>query len=144
MRHAVCTTFCLLILLCIPAHGSNQAIQAPSGWTESGPEAHAQRFLDLMVKGKLDDAFKAFLGNQKSDSLDKLKFEIYRTYQKSGKPYGYEKVLEQEAGKSTLRLRYILMFEKVPMMFDIYYYNPGTKWRLRTFTYSTNIKRIFE
>jgi len=136
--------FLTLFLVAAPVIAAEQ-VQPPNGWKQAsvGPAAHAEKFLDLMVAGQLDDAFKALLGKSKSDSLDKLKFEIYRTYQKSGKPNGYERVLTQKAGKSLLKLRYVLRFKNLPMMFDIYYYNPGNAWRLRTFTYSTDVKKIF-
>jgi len=121
-----------------------QGIQPPSSWKQDGPEAHAERFLDLMVEGKLDDAFKILLGKSNTQALDKLKFEVYSTYKKSGKPLGYEQVLKQHAGKSVLKLRYILLFKDMPKTFDIYYYNPtGQQWRLRTFSYVKDIKKIF-
>ncbi|NDV20745.1 hypothetical protein GO013_15150 [Pseudodesulfovibrio sp. JC047] len=137
--------YCCLTLLTLPvASAFAQEALPPSSWQQTGPEAHAERFLDLMVEGKLDNAFKALLGNTKNDALDKLKFEIYSAYKKSGKPYGYEKILKQTAGKSVMRLRYVLLFKNMPKTFDIYYYNPtGQGWKLRTFSYIKDIKKIF-
>lgn len=145
MRLAVSICICLTLVLASSPALAAQDTQPPSSWQQAGltPEVHAERFLDPMVQGELDSAFKSLLGNSKSDSLDKLKFEIFRNYKKNGKPLGYEKVMEQPMGKSLVRLRYILLFNNRPMMFDIFYYNPGKGWRLRTFTYSTDTKKIF-
>lgn len=143
MRTAIfMTAFLSLILMAPAAYASD--IQPPSGWKQDGPEAHAERFLDLMVAGQLDDAFKALLGNSQTAAMDKLKFEIYSEYKKNGKPVGYEQVLKQYAGKTVLKLRYVLLFQNMPKTFDIYYYNPtGQGWKLRTFSYVKDIKKIF-
>ena len=144
MRTTVVIATCLSLILMASAATAAQEIQPPSGWKQEGPEAHAEQFLDLMVAGKLDDAFKELLGNSRTESMDKLKFEIYSEYKKNGKPVGYEQVLKQYAGKSVLRLRYVLLFKNMPKMFDIYYYNPeGQGWKLRTFSYVQDIKKIF-
>lgn len=144
MRASFFIAACLSLIICTSAPAIASEIQTPSGWKQSGPEAHAERFLDLMVQGKLDEAFKELLGNNRNDALDKLKFEIYSAYKKSGKPYGYEKILKQTAGKSVIKLRYILLFKNMPKTFDIYYYNPtGQNWKLRTFSYIKDIKKIF-
>lgn len=127
----------------LPAQAAD--IEPPPGWKQEGPEAHAEHFLELMVQGNLDNAFKYLLGKSKTDSMDKLKFEIYSEYKKNGKPMGFEQVLRQEAGKTVLRLRYLLLFSNMPKIFDIYYYNPdGRGWRLRTFSYLKDIKQLFK
>lgn len=144
MRATLPITICLaLILMTAPAMGA-QVAQAPKGWQPDGPEAHAEQFLNLMVAGKLDDAFKFLLGNRDTQTLDKLKFEIYSVYKKSGNPLGYDQILKQKAGKSMIRLRYVLLFKDLPKTFDLYYYNPtGQKWRLRTFSFIKDVKKIF-
>lgn len=131
-----------LVMLASPVLAA-QDIMPPASWQATGPQAHAEQFLNLMIQGKLDDAFKALLGKTNSDKLDKLKFEIYRTYKKSGKPYSFEKILDQKAGTALMRMRYILLFKSLPMMFDFYYYNAGDDWRLRTFSYSVDVKKVF-
>ncbi|AMK09600.1 MAG: hypothetical protein AB7E51_16835 [Pseudodesulfovibrio sp.] len=140
------TALFLILALALAAPAAQAAdIEPPSGWKQEGPEAHAERFLDLMVQGQLDNAFNALLGNAKTDAMDKLKFEIYSEYKKNGKPLGYEQVLKQHAGKTVLRLRYILLFPNLPKTFDIYYYNPdGRGWKLRTFSYVKDIKQLFK
>jgi hypothetical protein len=57
---------------------------------------------------------------------------------------GYEKVLEQKAGSSVVRCKYVLLFKTQPMMFDLYYYNPDKEWLLKTFTISRDIKKVFD
>lgn len=144
MRALIPIPFLLTIFIFTAPSYAAQAVQPPSGWQQDGPEAHAEQFLDLMVQGKLEDAFKALLGNRNTQSLDKLKFEIYSVYKKSGKPLGYEQVLKHKAGKSIVKLRYVLLFRDLPKTFDLYYYNPtGQEWRLRTFSFIKDVKKIF-
>lgn len=145
MRRTIFLALCLSLLMLVPATAGAQDIQPPSGWREEGPEAHAEQFLDLMVDGRLDDAFKYLLGNSQTRAMDKLKFEIYSEYKTNGKPLGYEQVLKETAGKTVLRLRYVLLFRNMPKTFDIYYYNPdGQGWKLRTFSYVKDIKQLFK
>ncbi|BCS89406.1 hypothetical protein [Pseudodesulfovibrio sediminis] len=148
MRAALFMSLCLVLILAASPAPAAQGLQPPSGWQQanSGPAGQAEQFLDLMVKGQLDEAFKSLLGKNPGDSLDKLKFEVFSMYKKNGKPVGYDKVMEQNAGKSLLKLRYILLFKSKPVMFDFYYYNPtGQGWKLRTFSYQgKDVKKIFQ
>ena len=144
MRSALFLALCLSLLMLAPAPAAAADIQPPSGWREEGPETHAELFLDLMVEGRLDDAFKQLLGTSQAGNVDKLKFELYSEYKTNGKPLGYEQILKEYAGKTVLKLRYILLFKNMPKIFDIYYYNPdGQGWKLRTFSYKKDIKDIY-
>ncbi|XXJ18422.1 hypothetical protein ACR42D_02460 [Desulfovibrio caledoniensis] len=132
-----------LFLLLLASPSPAAAFEA-SGWKQQGPEYHAEKFLDLMVKGRVEDAFKALMGKEKTDTVIELKQELERECEKSGNPLGYEKVFKQRVGSSLIRLRYLLLFPKMPKTFDIYYYNPdGQGWNLRTFTYGRDIKSAF-
>jgi hypothetical protein len=133
-----------LFLLLLASPAPSAAFEA-SGWRQQGPEVHAEKFLDLMVKGRVEDAFKAFMGNDRTDTVIELKQDLETEYAKSGNPLGYERILKQRVGKSLIRLRYLLLFPKMPRVFDIYYYNPdGQGWELRSFTYGRDIKSAFK
>lgn len=135
-------TFLIVLALLIPFN-SALAQDAPSSWQQDGPGVHAQQIVDLMVRGNPDKAFNLLSGNRRSNNLEKLKFEIYRLYKKNGNPKGAEKILDQAAGNSLLRLRYVLLFDKQPLLIDFYYYNSGKGWRLKTYSFSTDIKKAF-
>ena len=128
-----------LLLTCTPA----LAQDAPSSWQQDGPGTHARQIVDLMVQGNPDQAFKLLSGNKQSNTLEKLKFEIYRLYKSNGNPTAAEKILEQTAGTALVRLRYVLLFAKQPVLLDMYYYNSGKGWRLKTYSFSTNVKKAF-
>jgi len=132
-----------LFLLLLASPYPSAAFQA-SGWRQQGPEAHAEKFLDLLVQGQMEDAFKTLLGNDRTDTVIELKHDLEGEYTKHGNPLGYERILKQRVGSSLIRLRYLLLFPKMPKTFDIYYYNPDNQgWELRSFTYGRDIKSAF-
>ncbi|WP_338669301.1 hypothetical protein [Pseudodesulfovibrio methanolicus] len=142
MRIPICLAASLLLLL-MACPSPSAAFQA-SGWKQQGPEFHAEKFLDLMVEGRVEDAFRTLMGNDRTDTLIALKQELESEYAKDGKPLGYERILKQRVGKSLIRLRYLLLFPKMPRVFDIYYYNPdGRGWEPRSFAYGRDIKNAF-
>jgi hypothetical protein len=132
-----------LFILLLASPSPSAAFQA-SGWRQQGPEAHAEKFLDLLVEGQMEDAFKTFMGNEKTDTVIQLKQDLEKEYNKHGNPLGYEQIFKQRVGSSLIRLRYLLLFPKMPKTFDIYYYDPdGKGWELRSFTYGRDIKSAF-
>ena len=76
--------------------------------------------------------------------LEKVQFDYYQILKKQGKPYAYEKIIEHKVGTALVRIKYVLLFKTLPMMFDLYYYNTEKGWMLKTFTVSRDIKKIFE
>lgn len=132
-----------LILLAVPAFAAPDTAP-PASWKQSSPHTQVERGLNLMVQGNLDQAFKVLFGKANAkDTLDKLKFEIYSLTKKSGNPYAYEKLLEQRAGTSMLRYRYLLMYNRQPVVFDFYYYKNKKGWFLRNISYTKDVKKIF-
>ncbi|MGE4424678.1 MAG: hypothetical protein AB7D39_20420 [Pseudodesulfovibrio sp.] len=134
---------CLLVLLL--AFPCPAAAFEAAGWKQQGPEIHAEHFLNLLVEWRVEDAFISLLGSERADTVIELKQDLEGEYGKSGKPLGYERILKQRVGSSLIRLRYLLLFPKMPKVFDLYYYNPdGQGWELRTFTYGRDIKSAFK
>jgi hypothetical protein len=132
-----------LFLLLLTSPSPSAAFEG-AGWKQQGPEVHAEKFFDLMVKGQVEDAFKALMGKEKTDTVIELKQELVRECERSGNPLGYEQIFKQRVGSSLIRVRYLLLFPKMPKTFDIYYYNPdGQGWDMRTFTYGRDIKSAF-
>ena len=118
----------------------------PASWQKEGPEAHAEKVMNGLVNGGHEKAFKLLFsrGRYPQATLEKIQFDYYQMVKKQGNPAAYEKIFEQKAGSSIVRLKYILLFKSQPMMFDLYYYSTGKDWLLKTFTISRDIKKIFE
>ncbi|WP_319468980.1 hypothetical protein [uncultured Pseudodesulfovibrio sp.] len=140
---------CLFLLLSFSITPSANALQdtlPPAGWEKAGPQAHAEAVFNAMVQGDTKNAFKTLFstGRYSKDKLEKLQFEFFRVVKKQGKPYAYEKILEHRAGTAIIHLRYVLLFRSMPMMFDLYYYSVEKGWLLKTYTISTDIKKVFE
>lgn len=118
----------------------------PSTWQAEGPHHHAESVFGKFIQGDKEGAFKLLFsrGNYPQQTLEKLQFDYLQLVKKQGDPHGYEMVFEQKAGSSVIRLKYILLFKTRPQMFDLYYYNSGEGWLLKTFTISRDIKKVFE
>ncbi len=136
----------LFLAVAAPMVHAQQEIMPPAGWQKTGPQAHAEAVFNAMIQGDTEQAFKVLFsgGRYSKDKLEKLQFEFFRVMKKQGTPYAYEKVIEQKAGTAIIRLRYVLLFKSVPMMFDLYYYSIDKGWLLKTYTISTDIKKVFE
>jgi len=117
----------------------------PANWQEDGPHTHAEHFLNLLVRGDTEAAFKRFFskGRYPKNTLEKLQFDYYQLIKQQGLPQGFEKIFEQRAGAALVRLKYVLLFRSQPMMFDLYYYRVEKGWLLKSFTLSKDIKKIF-
>ena len=146
MRTALLIAFCLTMTLFTNQTYAAQDTMPPAGWQQAGPQGHADSVLKELVQGNHEKAFKLLFsrGKYPQTLLEKIQFDYYQVLKQQGKPYAYEKVLEYKAGTALVRLKYILLFKNLPMMFDLYYYNTGKGWMLKTFTVSRNIKKIFD
>lgn len=142
MRTTLPIMLCLCLLLCaLPA-----SAQAPESWSQDGPQAHAESVLNDLVAGNAKEGFALLFarGRYPKTTLEKLQFDYFQLVKQQGPPTSYEKVYEQKAGTAIVRLKYVLLFRTQPMMFDLYYYNTGKDWLLKTFTLSRDMKKIFE
>lgn len=70
MRTALFISCVLTLTIFAGLANGAQDTMPPAGWQQTGPQAHAERALDLTVQGKLDAAFTAMLG--KGYSKEKL------------------------------------------------------------------------
>ncbi len=146
MRTALFISCCLaLILFASPAFSAQDTIP-PTGWQQAGPQSHAESVLNGLTQGNQDKAFKTLFsrGKYSQTMLEKVQFDYYQILKKQGKPYAYEKIIEHKVGTALVRIKYVLLFKTLPMMFDLYYYNTEKGWMLKTFTVSRDIKKIFE
>lgn len=142
MRTIISTLFCLCLLLsALPA-----SAQAPESWTPDGPRMHAESALNALVTGNAKEGFSILFskGRYPASTLEKIQFDYFQLVKKQGPPSSWERIFEQKAGSSIVRMKYVLLFKTQPMIFDLYYYNMGKTWVLKTFTLSRDIKKVFE
>lgn len=145
MRITAIVAILAICALACPALGVQDSLP-PASWQKDSPQHHAETALAELVRGEKEKGFKRLFskGSYPQRTLEKLQFDYYQTVKKQGDPVGYEKVVEHRVGNSVLRLKYVLLFNSSPMMFDLYYYNSGKDWLLKTFTISQEIKKIFD
>lgn len=142
MRTAISTLLCLAWLLAaLPAQA-----QTPKSWAQDGPQAHAESVMISLIAGNAQEGFDTLFsrGRYAKNTLEKIQFDYFQMVKQQGPPSSYEKILEQKAGTSIIRMKYVLLFKTQPMMFDLYYYNTGKEWALKSFTLSRDIKKVFE
>lgn len=146
MRSIICILSALAVfMLAAPAHAIQDSMP-PAGWQTDGPQNHAEQVFDLLLKGDNEQAFKLFFskGRYPKNTLEKIQFDYYQLVKQQGPPATYEKIFEHRAGNAMIRIKYVLLFKTQPMMFDLYYYNMGKGWLLKSFTLSKDIKKVFE
>ena len=138
--------FLVACLLAFAQPAAAQLGSLPSGWQEDGPQQHAEAVLDGLVRGDNERAFELFFskGRYPKNTLEKIRFDYFQVVKQQGEPSGFEKIFEHRAGTSIRRLKYVLLFRTTIYMFDLYYYNTGKDWQLKSFTLSKDIKKVFE
>ncbi len=142
MRTAISALLCLAFFLAaLPAQA-----QAPKTWTPDGPQVHAESVMTSLVSGNAQEGFNTLFsrGRYAKNTLEKIQFDYFQMVKQQGPPTSYEKILEHKAGSAIVRMKYILLFKAQPMIFDLYYYNTGKEWMLKSFTLSRDIKKVFE
>lgn len=132
-------------VIAVPAQAA-QGDLPPSTWQAEGPQHHAESVFKKFIQGDKEGGFKLLFsrGKYPQQTLEKLQFDYFQLVKKQGDPHGYEKVVEQRAGTTLIRIKYILLFKTQPQMYDLYYYNTGKTWALKTFTISRDVKKVFD
>jgi hypothetical protein len=97
-------------------------------------EKAIEQFLDDIVKGEVEKAYNELLSQtllaQRVDAIEQQKQQTSQFFDTYGKLLGSELVIKQELGKSVVRLVYILKCEKMPVVWEFYYYKADKDWLL--------------
>jgi hypothetical protein len=99
------------------------------------PREFVEEFFNYVKTGKVSQGYDIlFAGSgipaMKPQAVDMLKTQTASGLPMYGKILGFEKVREEKFGISIVRLVYILKSEKVPTIWEFYFYKPQTSWFL--------------
>jgi hypothetical protein len=99
------------------------------------PREFVEEFFNYVKTGKVSQGYDIlFAGSgipaMKPQAVDMLKTQTASGLPMYGKILGFEKVREEKFGISIVRLVYILKSEKVPTIWEFYFYKPQTNWFL--------------
>ncbi|MHC5061945.1 MAG: hypothetical protein ACYTFK_12775 [Planctomycetota bacterium] len=111
-------------------------------------EKAVERFLDDVVQGEVEKAYNELLTqtflSQRVEAIEQQKQQTSRFFDTYGKLLGSELVKKQEFGKSVIRLIYILKCEKMPVVWEFYYYKADKDWQLISLKSRDNLDFLAE
>ena len=91
-------------------------------------------FLASIIKGEVDKAYDKLLSNSLlANKLEEVKLQKEKTKTAItlyGKLIGYESVKTQKYGNSIVRLVYVLRCERMPVVWEFYFYKAASDWKL--------------
>jgi hypothetical protein len=90
--------------------------------------------LSDIINGEVDKAYNELLGGsplaEKSKAIDQQKQQTSQLFDSYGKLLGFEPVKKEQFGKSLVRLVYMMKCEKLPLVWEFYYYKADKDWQL--------------
>ncbi len=115
----------IAIILCLSVNPS---------WAKE-PKEIAQEFFGKIKAGKIDEAYDGLFEGSgipelKPQAFDMLKRQTASSLPIHGTIINYELIYEEFFGTSLVRLVYLLKHEKVPTIWQFYFYKPDDKWFL--------------
>jgi len=109
-------------------------IIASAGFAKE-PREFVEEFFNYVKEGKVSQGYDIlFAGSgipaMKPQAVDMLKTQTAGGLPMYGNILGFERIREEKLGTSIVRLVYILKSEKVPTVWEFYFYKPQTSWFL--------------
>lgn len=73
------------------------------------------------------------------DGIENVKNQLIKFVPLMGYYYGFEKLLEVKKGKSLVHLSYIAKYDRQPIRFSFFFYNPNGTWQLQNFKFDDSL-----
>ncbi|MHC5074889.1 MAG: hypothetical protein ACYTFM_00465 [Planctomycetota bacterium] len=97
-------------------------------------EVQIDQFLSRIINGEIDKAYDELLIGtmlaERAEAIGVQKQQTSQLFDTYGRLLEKEFVKKQQYGKSLIRLVYILKCEKMPLVWEFYYYKTEGKWQL--------------
>jgi hypothetical protein len=102
-------------------------------------------FFTLYGEGKTDDAVDyIFETNQyllaAQQQISSMKEKLKTITSVIGQYYGYEKIIQKEAGASYKYVRCMVKHDRQPLFFTFIFYKPDQKWQLQTVKFDDKLE----
>jgi hypothetical protein len=105
------------------------------------PVQMVETFFGMIQKGQISQAYDQLLKNSsipasKPQAVQLLKTQTQNAMTLYGTMLGFEKIYEEQMGKSVVRLVYLLKLDLVPTTWEFYFYKPKSVWFLASITFN--------
>jgi len=132
------TIFALAVVVTY-AIGSNCLAKEPAEFVEE--------FFIQVKAGKVTTGYDILFIGSPIPALKPQGVEILKTQTASilpmyGKVLGFERIREEKFGTSIVRLVYVLKSEKVPTIWEFYFYRPQTDWFLANILFNDQFQLL--
>jgi hypothetical protein len=91
-------------------------------------------FLAGIIAGDIEKAYEELLSGtllaERAEAIELQKQQTSQIFDTYGKLLGFEPVKKEQFGKSLVRLVYIMRCEKLPLVWEFYYYKADKEWQL--------------
>ena len=107
-----------------------------SAFLKSKPafEKQVELFLTSIIHGEVDKAYDELLTGttlaDRAKAIDQQKQQTSELFNTYGRLLDKELVKKQKYGKSLVRLVYIMKCEKMPLIWEFYYYKAEDQWKM--------------
>lgn len=120
------STICLCVLIAMGGMASAQAT--------GEPEDAVELFFSGLRAGEIGAALKRIASGssiaEQEQQLRVLESQIATGQSLYGNPVGQELVFREPLGESVLRLVYLQKFERLPLVWEFYFYRTRSRWIL--------------
>jgi hypothetical protein len=101
---------------------------------KGGYEKSIEQFLSDIINGDVEKAYNELLSGtllaERAKAIDQQKQQTSQLFDSYGKLLGFESVKKESFGKSLVRLVYTMKCEKMPLVWEFYYYKADKDWQL--------------
>jgi hypothetical protein len=110
-------------------------------------EKIATEFFNNLQAGKINDAYSQLLSGSvilrdQPQALTLLVNQTQNEFAVNGKMIGYELIDHDDFGQSVDRLRYLVLLENIPTLWELYFYKPKTDWFLTHISFSPQLDKL--
>ncbi|MFA6700183.1 MAG: hypothetical protein WCS28_08440 [Thiomicrospira sp.] len=110
-------------------------------------EKIAVQFFNTLQKGQISAAYEQLLAGSvilrdQPQALTLLVNQTQNEFALNGKMIGYELIDHDDFGQSVDRLRYIVMQENIPTLWELYFYKPKADWFITHISFSPQLDKL--
>ncbi|MCP4748978.1 MAG: hypothetical protein GY874_23030 [Desulfobacteraceae bacterium] len=114
---------------------------------QNDPIKITEQFFTMIKDGKINQAYDMLLKNStgpvsKPDAIKLLQNQTASGLKIYGAVLGHEKITMEKFGGSITRLVYVLKSERMPIVWEFYFYKPKDKWHLAGIKFNDQFQEI--
>ena len=113
----------------------------------AAPKAWAEQYFGLMLNKGPDQAFRflkrnSFIAKQNPAALKGIEGSLRAASSTYGAMLDFELTGEKNVGSSLLLLTYVVKHQFGPIIWELDFYKPGSRWNLLKFRFYDNLAKI--